>query len=270
MKTINLLTLLIIGSFSTLQSQNFSFFDNFEVYVRPLDYVVNKWNTHYTLQNSLDVNLYNPLNDNSIFDPLKLEPIRLKNYLSQEYGLKYFLKAHKNFKIGLGINYKKRKLEYDLFIPNQDVIIWALRYKAKYDYFGFNLTFRLDIPKIKSNINFYWELNSPLNKDKRRPELTVFYPISYILFIQTQHSIPKSIVDAPYIGFEFGTEVYKNFYLNFHLSYKYDSDYFSRIYYYEQDENTNLIPIFKGIAGSNDFVIGLGLVYQFSNSMQDN
>ncbi len=264
MKKYFLFVFTFLSTFPIIYSQNFSFYDNLEVYVRPFEYVINNWNTNYTLYNSADINVYNPLKENIDFTKFKLEPIQLKNYVSQEYGLKYFLKAHKTFKIGIGVNYKKRKLVYDIFIPIDDkIVIWALRYNANYDYLGFNLNFRLDVPKIKSNINFYWELNYPFNKDKSRPELTYIFN-SYVLFIQTQHSIPKSIVDGPYIGIDFNSAIYKKFYINFHLSYKYDFDYFSRFFYYKINDNGELHTIFAGSTRSNDFILGLGIVYQFS------
>ncbi len=254
-------------------SQKFSLFDNFEVGIRPIEYVINNWNVHYSIFNSVYIEIRDPLQIND--EPLtqEFDPIQLKNYFTAEYDFKYFLKAYKNFKIGIGINYKKRKLEYDVYLrpnafePGSYFTIWALKYKANYNYLGFNLNFRWYFPKIKSSVNFYWEPNYSLTSDKRQPQLSIYYQSSYLLWIESRNPFPNSIVDGTCVGLDVNVKLWKLFYLNFHVSYKYDSDYNSRFGFYYLEDINHPNPIYKGIIRSNDFILGLGFIYHLSKFM---
>lgn len=256
----------IIHSFA----QKYSLIENLELSVKPLVYAINNWNVHYSVYESSSFDIYNPLEEWEKSKVEYIDPIKVKNYVTQEYDLKLFFKVYKNFKVGLGTNYKMRKLEYDIFFrpygntPLSYTTIWALHYTAKYNYIGYNINFRWNIPKIKSNINFYWELNETFNKDIREPELSVFYDYKYYLVVKTRHSVPNSIVFSPYIGLDINANFYKSFYFNLHFAYKYVSDYDSRFGLYDvSTPEISQITVFDGFISSHDLIIGAGIKYQF-------
>jgi len=259
-------------------AQNFSFFDNFEIGIKPLVYAINDWNVEYSVYDNVAIDVYEPQKNWEKSKVEYFDPVQVKNYFTQEYDIKYFFKAYKNFKIGLGMNYKMRKLEYDIFInplgkePKTYYTIWAFRYKVKYDYLGYNINFRWDIPKISTNFNFFYELNRPFNTDRRSPELSILYNFEYYLITQSRHPTVKSTAVNDYIGIDINTRLYRTFYLNIHFAYKTISDYDSRFSLYDvKDQESDPILILKGGVWSNDIIVGLGVTYQFSKkSLQDN
>lgn len=265
-----LLFLLIVLFHINAFAQKYSFFENLELSAKPVVYAINNWNVHYSVYNSSSVDIYNPLEEWEESNVEYIDPIKVKNYLTQEYDIKLFFNVYKNFKLGFGANYKMRKLEYDIYFspygntPKSYTTIWALHYIAKYDYIGYNINFRWNIPKIKSNINFYWELNETLNKDTREPELSVLYDYKYYLVVKTRHSVPNSIVFSPYIGIDINTKLYKSLYFNLHFAYKYVADYDSRFGLYDvHDPENQPVTVLNGFISSNDLILGLGLTYQF-------
>ena len=265
-----LITILIVISLkiTNISAQKFSFFDNVEIGISPV-YALNNWNIKYKTYNPAFIDVWNPLNSLEK-EYVEIDPIQLKNYLSMEYDIKYFLKVYNSFKIGLGLNYKTRKMEYDVFLGRTKpeelfyFTILPLKYKAEYDYLGMNLNFRWQIEKIKTSFSFYWELNRPFNKDDRRPELYVLYGNDTQLSIRAGHSYPNSFIDCSYIGLHVNKQIWNQFYLNFHLAYKYGYDYFSVFNYINTSDINSPQIIFDGLIRSKDIIVGLGLVYQFS------
>lgn len=272
MKTsyIYLVLVLLVFLNINVHAQKYSFFDNLEVSAKPLIFAINNWNVHYSNYSSSSFDIYNPLEEWEQSKVEFIDPIKVKNYLTQEYDIKVFFNVFKNFKMGFGTNYKMRKLEYDIYFspygnsPRSYTTIWALHYFAKYNYIGYNINFRWNIPKIKSNINFFWELNEPFNKDTNEPELTVLYDYKYYLGVKTRHPVPGSLVFSDYIGLDINTRVYKSLYLNLHMGYKYVADYDSRFGLYDVNDPLKVPEIvFDGYVSSNDLVVGIGLTYAF-------
>jgi hypothetical protein len=268
MKHKYLLFVFIICANGAIGQKN-SFFYNLEFSIKPIVYALNNWNVNYTIYDTTSYDIYNPLENWENSKVKFIDPVKLRNYITQEFDVKVYFNIYKNFKIGLGSNFKMRKLEYDIYFrpfgnsPRNYTTIWALHYFAKYNYLGYNLNFRWNIPKLKSNISFFWEMNETFNKDNREPELSVLYDYSYLLVVKTRHATPKSLVFSPYVGIDVNTKLIKNLNFNFHLAYKYVADYDSRFGLYFINSQNEPSTIFEGGILSNGLVIGAGLTYQF-------
>jgi len=260
---------------TSLFAQSFSFLDNIEVgtrlvYIHPVKSVtqnVSMW----VLE--LDPNHAPSTLDGAFVETKGVQNVR--DYLTMEYDIKYFMKVHKRFRMGLGANYKQRHLDADYYMNGlrqgntYSPLVYLGQTRITQNYFALNLNFRRTLPKWNANVTFGFELSTLLNK--KRFENTDFKGIRTTIWLDGMISkvdiqnrvtgLTEDFNSEPSVYLNLQKKLWKNLFVMAQVNKLLNSGYRYEINYYY--DSLSLGRVAGALVEDTKYTYSLGLAWQF-------